>query len=396
MTNDFYLAWCYLRFHKTRTLIIIACLTLIAILPIAIHYLLNEGNRQMTARARSTPLLIGPRGSALDLTLNTLFFSGVSPDITMAEADKVSATGWADALPIYSRLRIRSHPLVAVTLDYFDYRRLNTATGRMMAMLGECVLGAKAAESLKLKPGDSLPTTPDNLFDLAGNYPLKLRVTGVLEKTDTPDDEAIYIDLQTAWVADGIGHGHAEQKGPLKPEPDTFGFSSKDVKPVVDPKLLTYTEITPENIDSFHFHGDPSGFPISAVIALPYDHRGETLLRGLYVDDNGAVQIIQPSVHLRSLLDNIFRIGTLFDALMMLVGGATLLALGLVFTLSLRLRQRELQTIFLLGCGRLTVVGMVAAELCLLLLATGVLGLFILEGFRRYAGDIVHYALVFT
>ncbi|QSA97724.1 ABC transporter permease [Methylococcus sp. EFPC2] len=392
MRNDFYLAWRYLGFHKTRTLIIVTCLSLIAILPVALHFLLNEGNRQMTTRAAATPLLIGARGSALDLTLNALFFGAVSPSITLVEADKVTATGWADALPIYSRLRVLGQPLVGVTLDYFDYRGLRVAQGQMLAMLGECVLGAAAAEALKLKPGDSLPTPPESLFDLAGNYPLKLRVAGVLARTHTPDDQAIFIDLQTAWVIDGIGHGHAEQKNLPERSAGPFGFA--EINRAADGKLPTYTEITADNIDSFHFHGDPGGFPISAVIALPHDRKSATLLRGRYVDQGEKIQIVQPQENLRGLLDNIFRVGALFDGLLAVVGGVTSLALGLVFALSLRLRQGEIRTNTLLGCGRLMVARLLAAELVLLLLVSGGLCLVLLEAIRRYAGDIVRYALI--
>ncbi|MGR9052966.1 MAG: ABC transporter permease [Gammaproteobacteria bacterium] len=394
MSNDFYLAWRYLRFHRARTLIIIACLTLIAMVPVAMHFLLNEGSRQLTARAQATPLLIGARGSALDLTLNALFFAAASPSITMAEADKVSETGWADALPIYSRTRVRGHPLVGATLDYFDYRRLSATQGRMLAMLGECVLGAEAAESLNLKPGDRLPSTPENVFDLAGNYPLKLHVVGVLPRTGTPDDQAIFIDLQTAWVIDGIGHGHARQDKPAVSGGDLPDGVEAAERVVMDAKLLTYTEITEDDIDSFHFHGDPGSFPISAVIALPHDARAATLLRGRYVDDSAEVQIVRPLENLRGLLNNIFRVGALFDALLTLVGAATLLALGLIFTLSLRLRQKEIETITLIGCGRLTVARLVAAELCLLFLAAGGICLTLFECLRRYAGPIVHYILV--
>jgi hypothetical protein len=48
-------------------------------------------------------------------------------------------------------------------------------------------------------------------------------------------------------------------------------------------KLVQYTEITPENIDSFHLHGSPEDYPITAVIALPDDDKSAALLRGRYI-----------------------------------------------------------------------------------------------------------------
>lgn len=388
MRHDCYLAWRYLAHHRTRTLTLVACLSLLAILPVALHLLLAEGERRMTDRAQSTPLLLGAKGSALDLTLSALYFTAANPTrISMAEADRIGQTGWADPLPMYVRFRVRGHPLVGVTLDYFDFRRLLPAQGAMLAMLGECVVGADAADRLGLKPGDTLPTTPDNLFDLSGGYPLKLHVAGVLAKAHTPDDQAVFIDLQTAWVIEGLGHGHA---GP-KPTPEASGlaFGQADANLMQPAKLLTYTEITPDNLDSFHFHGDPSTYPISAVIALPHDRKSSALLQGRYVDSDGPVQLVQPWETTRSLLENIFRVGVLFDAVLLLVGGATLLALGLVFALSLRLRQREIQTIFLLGCSKTKVMRLVAAEILLIGFASAAVCLILAIPIHSYAGDVV-------
>lgn len=384
MQHDFYLAWRYLRHHKTRTLILIACLSLLAILPLALHVMLDESGRQMNARAAATPLLVGAKGSALDLTLNALYFNETAgPLITMTEAERIAATGWADPLPVYARFRVHGHPLVGVTLDYFDFRRLAPVEGAMLAMLGECVLGADAAQDLGLKSGDTLLTAPENLFDLAGVYPLKLHVAGILGKSHSPDDQAVFIDLQTAWVIDGLGHGHAE----TKPAAPVFGRAEADL--AAEAKRVTYTEITPENLDSFHFHGDPSTYPVSAVIALPHDRKSSTLLRGRYLSPEQNTQIVRPLETTRSLLQNIFRVGVLFDAVLALVGGAALLALGLVFALSLRLRQKEIQTIFLLGCSRLTVVRLVAAEIVLVVLASASVCLALLQPVQCYAGDLV-------
>jgi putative ABC transport system permease protein len=265
-------------------------------------------------------------------------------------------------------------------LDYFDFRGLAPAEGAMLAMLGECVLGADAAAALGLKPGDTLLTAPENLFDLAGVYPLKLHVAGVLGKSHSPDDQAVFIDLKTAWVIDGLGHGHAE----AKPGTDL----------AADARLVTYTEITPDNLDSFHFHGDPATYPVSAVIAVPHDRKSAALLRGRYLDPEAKTQIVIPAEAMGGLLQNIFRVGALFDAVLALVGGAALSALGLVFALSLRLRQKEMQTIFLLGCSRLTTFRLLAAEIALVVLASAAVCLVLLQPLQSRAGELVRHLVI--
>lgn len=369
MKHDFYLAWRYLAYHRIRSFILVSSLSLIAVLPLALHTVLDEGERQLTERAAQTPLLVGAKGSAVDLTLNALYFSGVTPPvIPMSEVSRILESGLADPLPVYARFRIQGHPLVGVTLDYADFRGLNVRTGRMMGMLSECVLGADAAQHLRLKPGDTLLTTPENLFDLAGVYPLRLHVAGVLAGTHSPDDQAIFIDLQTAWVIEGLGHGHAEPKSGTRVENPWFGKSTQ--VPEAEAKLVTYAEITAENLESFHFHGDADSYPVSAIIAVPHDRKSATLLRGRYVSDEAAAQIVLPLNTLTGLLENIFRIRRLFDFALMLVGVATLCIVGLVFALTLRLRKPEINTIFLLGCSRRKVMRLLFSEAVLLILAS--------------------------
>ena len=58
------------------------------------------------------------------------------------------------------------------------------------------------------------------------------------------------------------------------------------------------------------------------------------------------------------------------------IGMATLLALSLVFWLSLRMRREEMRTLFLLGSSRLTMLRLILAESLLLGLASLALGFF--------------------
>ena len=56
--------------------------------------------------------------------------------------------------------------------------------------------------------GDYVISSPESVFDLAGVYPLKMPVVGVLAPSFSPDDEAVFVDIKTTWVIQGLGHGH--------------------------------------------------------------------------------------------------------------------------------------------------------------------------------------------
>jgi putative ABC transport system permease protein len=378
MIDSFYVAWRYLSYNWARSLTLVACVTLIAFLPLSLELLLDESQRQLLSRAETTPLVVGAKGSSLDLVMNSLYFGDTVPEkLSMAAVDRVANTDLALPIPLYVRFKARGFPIVGTNLDYIDFRGLKIAEGRTLAVLGECVLGARVAETLGLKPGDSLFSSPETLFDLAGVYPLKMHVTGVLAPTHSPDDLAVFVDVTTAWVVQGLVHGHVDVANVTDP---TLVMGRSNGNVTATPKLVQYTEVTAENIDSFHFHGDPADYPITAVIALPHDEKSGAILRGRYIRAGAEAetqQILVPGSVIEGLLANIFRIKNVLDAVIMVVGIATVLALILVFALSLRLRQGEIRTIFKLGCSRSTIARLLGAEIVIILgasaLVTGLL-----------------------
>jgi putative ABC transport system permease protein len=353
--DSLYLAWRYLLYNKKKTLILVCCITIIAALPLALEVLLNESERQLALRAESSPLLIGAKGSALDLVMNSLYFGDEVPEtITMAVTEQVMDTGLAAPVPLYVRFKSRGFPIVGTTLDYFDFRGLQIEQGDIFTMLGQCIIGAEVARDLALKPGDYIVSSPETLFDIAGIYPLKMKITGVLAPTHSADDLAIFVDIQTAWVIQGLGHGH---KDVTRTTDSSVILKNEASNVTANAKLMQYTEITEDNIDSFHLHGDAINFPLTAVLALPYDEKARTILQGRYLEKE---------------VPNIFKIRNVLDAVIMLVGTATLLALILVFSLSLRLREKEVSVIFKLGCSRATIARLLSAELFIIILMSGV------------------------
>jgi putative ABC transport system permease protein len=130
------------------------------------------------------------------------------------------------------------------------------------------------------------------------------------------------------------------------------------------------------------------------VIALPHDPKASAILRGRYVsagDDSSSLsgQITVPSDVVAELLANIFRIKSVLDAVILVVGLTTAMALVLVFALSLRLRQREIQTMFKLGCSRMTTARLLGAEILIILAASGVLTLVLLVVVERFDEALV-------
>jgi len=388
MIDSLYLAWRYIVFNRIKTITLISCISLIIFLPFALKALLKESEHQLMSRASTTPLLVGAKGNTLDLVMNSLYFSKEKPGfISMKSVDKIIDSNLALPIPLYIRFQARKYPVVGTTLDYFEFRQHTIATGRPFAMLGECVIGSDVASQLNLAVGDSILSSPENLFDLAGVYPLKMTVTGVLAKTSSVDDKAVFVDLKTTWVIQGLGHGHQDIKK-IK-DPNTVLNRSQNLV-TTSSKIKQYTEINQDNLESFHFHGDPSIYPLTAIITVPQDNKSATLLRGRYLSEQENQQIVRPKEVIEDLLGNIFRIKDFIDAIVLIVAFAMILAIFLVFSLSFRLREKEINTIFHLGCSRMTVTKLIGAEILIILLFSGVLCYLSLLILQHYQDEIVH------
>ncbi len=371
MIDSLYIAWRYVRYHKVKTAILVASITLMAFLPAALDVLVKQSALQLRDRATSTPLLIGARGSDLDLVLNTLYFESTPPAVTkMSESTRAGAAGFAQTIPMYVRFRAMGHPIVGTGYEYFDFRGMKLREGRRFALLGECVLGSAVAAVLQLSVGDTLLSTPESVFDIAGIYPLKMHVVGVLRPTGTPDDIGVFVDVRTTWVIQGLGHGHQDLS---QPEADSVLLNKEGNRFTANAAVENYNEITAENVKSFHFHGDTAEFPLTAVLAIPRDEKSQALLMGRYQAADDPAQIVRPSVVMDELLATVLRVRTFVLAGALLLAIATCSTIVLVFLLSLRLRKPELTTMAKLGCSRVRIGGIVGCEILLVISLSAVL-----------------------
>lgn len=371
MTDTLYLAWRYLAYHKVKTGILVSSIALIVYLPVGLSVLVDQSADGLLARAAATPLVVGARGSPLELVLNSLYFDSETPQLAShAEVTRIAESDLAVPIPLYVRFRARGHPIVGTTVDYFDFRGLRLAGGRPMAMLGECVVGSAAAAGLGVGAGGSVISTPESVFDLAGTYPLKMTVAGVLEPSFSPDDQAIFVDLKTAWVIEGLVHGHQDL---TRPEAAAAVLERDGDAITANASVVQYNEITAENLASFHLHGDPRAYPISAVVALPKSEKSAVILMGRYQGEEETAQIVRPVAVVEELLGTVFTVRGFVIAALGLVALATAATAVLVFLLSLRLRRREIDTMEKIGGSRLQVAAILSAEVVVVLLSGGVL-----------------------
>jgi len=351
MKGAFFLGWRYLRFHRFKSLVLLASVTLMMFLPTA---------------TQATPLLLGERGGELELVLNALYFHAEQPPVLPYSAlGDIEASGLASGIPLYTRFRSRGAPIVGTSLDYFVFRNLQLAGGRMMGLLGEAVVGANVASEQAVGPGDHLVSSPETVFDLAGVYPLKMQVVGVLARSGSPDDDAVFVDVRTAWVIQGLGHGHDDL---ARGDSSASVLSRNEGTITANASLKQFNEITAENIRDFHFHGDTSGFPLSAV---------------------SGYQVLVPGNVLDDLLETVFTIQNYVILGLMMLSLATIAVVTLVFLLSQQLRRGEFMTLKRMGASRSFVATLIASEIGFVLLGSVALSALMSWVTRHYATEFL-------
>lgn len=388
MMRVLYLAWCYVRYYRIKSAILITGLTLTVVLPLSTDLVIEYYDQMLRARAATTPLIIGAKGNRFDLALKALYFSSAHLEpVYTGEVDELWDSGLAEPIPLHLEYTARGLPIVGTSLEYFDFRGLRPAQGTLPLVLGQCVLGAHAATELGLGVGDSVFSEQKSLYDIARTYPLKMHIVGVLAHTGTPDDNAVFVDVQTAWIIEGIAHGHQD----AQKASDNVVLQRTPTEVVTNAAIVEYNEVTPENLSSFHTHGDPDKLPLSAIIVLPKDAKSATILKARYATPGRLSQMLAPAEVIDELMRRVFEVQRLFNAAFALVAVATGLFLLLIILLSQRLRQREMETMIKIGCSRGTTVWLQAAELLLVVAVSAVLTIVLAFAIRAYAPQLLRY-----
>ena len=149
--------------------------------------------------------IIGPRSSSLELVLYTVFHLGrPTNNITTKTINDVkqrSDISWL--VPIALGDSHRGYRVIATEPNYFQHIRygnnqsLTFSEGAPFTELSEATLGSDVAEKLNYSVGSEIQITHGSIESIASKHDdFSFTVTGVLNKTGTPIDQAIFLDLK--------------------------------------------------------------------------------------------------------------------------------------------------------------------------------------------------------
>ena len=149
--------------------------------------------------------IIGPRSSSLELVLYTVFHLGrPTNNITTKTVNDIkqrSDISWL--VPIALGDSHRGFRVVATQSNYFEHikygnnQSLIFLNGVAFSELSEAVLGSDVAERLNYNVGSEIQITHGSVESIGSKHDdFSFKVTGILKKTGTPIDQAIFLDLK--------------------------------------------------------------------------------------------------------------------------------------------------------------------------------------------------------
>lgn len=342
-----------------RSLVLTLCIAVVLGLPLVSRAVVARFEASLRDRAATAPLVVGAKGSRFDLVFAALHFRrgdiGTTP---MRVYRDLARERGVLALPLHVRFTARGEAIVATSIEYLERRGLRAAQGRVFAQLGEAVLGSAAAARLGAGVGSEVASDQVRSFDITAPPSLLMAVVGVLAPTGGPDDDAVFVDLETAWVLEGIAHGHEEASAVTDPS-KLIGRSDEHV--ALSGGVVEYQRITPENIASFHVHGARDDLPLTAMLVYPPDDKAATIL-ATRLNASPGQQAVVPARVIDDLIAFVVRIRALFDAVAAVLGAATLVLVGLIAVLSIRARADELATLREIGASRGSAALLIAGE----------------------------------
>ncbi len=384
-TNLLFLALSGIKAHPGRSAALCLSLSFAIFLPTFSGLAMAELAETLRRRADDTPLLVGAPGDPLSLTLAALYFRG-SPttNLTFSALEHPALADFGRAVPLALDQHAAGEPLIGTNLDYFAARGIMVAEGRKPAQLGEIVAGSAVAQDLNLHPGDTLRSDLEQVYDLSGSYPLLLRVVGILQTTNGPDDGAFFTDLKTIWAIRGDFHGHGRTEGEALSKVERRADGQEHIQ--ANEALFMVQDPDPSQLSSFHLHGDPGGLPISAILLFPDTPRDHDLLLGNLETAKGELQVARPPRVIEDLLSILEQGERALRTIFGLILATTLLLSSTILYLSWEARRNEHRLFERLGCATGTLRRLLWTELCFiggtaLLLATlaSYLGLLLLH-----------------
>lgn len=346
VSTAFPLALAYLREKPLATLLNIVLLGLGVGTIIALSLTLSQAEKSMGRDATGIDLVIGAKGSPLQIILSTVFHIDIpTGNISVAEAERVTANPVVkQAIPLALGDSFKTFRIVGTSPAYVELYGASLHSGRMWNAPLEAVLGAEVARITGLVPNAAFASA-HGLTDGGSHADQPYKVVGVLKSTGSVIDRVILTSVESVWKV----HEHTE-------------------KPDADKKISTRNN---------HDHVDQENNKAVTAYLVQYATPLAAASFPRMVNANSGLQAASPAMETARLFNLLgFGITALKGfAIIMMACAALGIFVGLMNALDER--RTDLALLRVLGASRATVFLTIVAQGFALGVAGVILGVFI-------------------
>ena len=212
------------RNRKFTTGLTVLSIALSVMLLLGIEKIRHGAEASFTSTVSGTDLIVGARSSPVQLLLYSVFHIG-NPTNSISresyeEITELSQVKWA--IPLSLSDSHRSYRVVGTTTQFYEHfrfgqqQRLQLEQGEWFGEAYEATVGAEVAAKLGYKPGERIVIahgSGDESFITHDDEPFT--VTGILKRTGTPVDRAVYVGLKSIDSIHRDFEGEAHDHDPL-------------------------------------------------------------------------------------------------------------------------------------------------------------------------------------
>jgi putative ABC transport system permease protein len=365
---------------------------------LVIHSVISQSFRR---GAQGYDLIIGAKGSPLQLVLNTVFhlsqpLENIPYSCYEEFIDGRFSPAVETAIPVCTGHDYKGYPAVATNQEYFEkltyledkkysFNEKDGGQGRNLEDQNywEAVIGDVAAQRTGLKVGDTFSPIATAAGESESHKHHEFKVVGILGHTGTPNDRAIFMNIEGFW------REPAHTKGPSSAV--TFLKGKTSETPTETAKAQETLEHEQEGLDHEHEADQPVNKEISAILVCTYKNQPMMSFNlPTVVNKEAVAQAVAPSRVIYELFDSI--IGNIQLLLLVLAVLVVVVAgIGIMVSMynSMSDRRHDIAIMRALGASRYTVMTIILMESILLSLGGGAFGLLIGHGLIGALGSTI-------
>tara|TARA_R110002095_G_scaffold127999_3_gene110931 strand:- start:840 stop:2195 length:1356 start_codon:yes stop_codon:yes gene_type:complete len=400
--NTLTIAWKSIRQRRLASLLTALSVALGVTLMISVLVINSVIDRMFNQTASGYDLIVGPKGSALQLVLNTVFRVGAPienlPYRYYTELKKDPRIEEAIPFAIGDVTQKGGFPIVGTIPRYFALEyipdrhfRIN-ADGKFLPGTWDSVIGSVVAKQNNWKIGDEFQLIHGSA-EGGHVHDEKFKIVGILAPTGTPNDRTVFVNLRGFYQVSG--HEKPLEEA-IRREAAFFG------EKVDEEKLKALIKDNAAHDHHDHSGHDHAGHDHSVpdaqkeVTAILVQMKGDRL-RGFTtikfqseLKEGNQAQAVNPIQQINWLMTNIVgNIRTMLIVLTSLIIVVSGVSIFVSIYNSMSDRKREIAIMRALGAGRNTVFTIILSESVLLCLGGGILGIILGHGLVFIAAPII-------